>query len=102
MMQKNLIIVAIISVLCTTAVNMKINGISSSSMERGFTRRFGASGYLSQASTYYQKYQFKKNLCCKRESDVKPPKKLSESEQKRRRLQVEKAMALYASYRNTK
>lgn len=64
-MKRHLMIVAVISILCAAT---RMHSISvHSGMERSFSQRFGAHGYLLFASTRYNNYdEFTKERCCKR------------------------------------
>jgi len=70
-MKRNLIVVAVIMALYAAAVNVFVRGVSSS-MERSFTSKFGASGYLTNAPLYYRDY---KNPCCKKKKRKRNYKK---------------------------
>ncbi len=64
-MKRNLIVIIIASALYAFAMNTRVKGVSSSALERGFTRRFGAHSYLLQEPEYFRQYGYNKNLCCK-------------------------------------
>jgi len=72
-MKRRLMVVAVISILC--AVTHTHNISSNSGMERSFTQRFGAHGYLLLASNRYANYEFEKERCCERRKKTRTKRK---------------------------
>jgi len=71
-MKKVLIITILISAFGIVLMNLRVNSFPSSIMERDFTHRFGATGYLLNAATYFRNYEFNEKAC---EKDKKINKK---------------------------
>ncbi|MCK5632471.1 hypothetical protein KAH94_01875 [bacterium] len=78
-MKKRLAITLTISFLCAIIMNMRVRGTTSSFMQRGFTRRFGANSYLLQQPSHFKKYKFNKKLCCKSLKKKTPKKRHHQS-----------------------
>jgi len=77
-MKKRLMIVAVISILFAAT---RMHSISvHSGMERSFSQRFGAHGYLLLASTRYKNYdKFEKQRCCDRRRTKRKKRRYKDS-----------------------
>jgi len=64
-MNKKLLIVLAASALYAAALNMRMQGLSASHMERNLTRRVGAYGHLTHAPTYFNKFEYEEDACKK-------------------------------------
>jgi len=64
-MNRKLLIVLAASALYAAALNMRMQGLSASHMERSLTRRIGAYGHLTHAPTYFDRFEYEEDACKK-------------------------------------
>jgi len=62
-MKKSILIVFAATALYAVFANLQVHGLNPSISERSFTNKFGAHGYLLNASNYFRNYRFRSELC---------------------------------------